>query len=126
MKTQLALSVAASLLLACGADDKDTKVPDQFVTPAYACTGQSMPGAKFIPHQGGVPDEYIVVLMPSVQNVRAAANALQAEYGGEIMNVYDAVLGGFSIRIGAAAAEDMSAEPEVCWVEQNGYVSGDV
>jgi hypothetical protein len=128
MGRKLVVTGIVVLAVACGAERDSTapKHPSVFTSPAYACglRGVPPPPAKFIPHDNGVPDQYFVVLVSSVSSIPDAASALTAQYGGEVIAVYDVVLGGFGVRVSAAGAEAMSADSRVCWVEQDGYVSG--
>lgn len=85
-----------------------------------------MPVEKLILHaSGGIPDQFIVVLVDGV-NVPQTAEALAAKYGGRVLAVYEAVLGGFSVQLDAASAAELAAEASVCWVEQDARVSGGV
>jgi hypothetical protein len=102
-------------------------VPAQFSAPAYSCSpGGTIPPTKLIlPPSGGIPDQFIVVLMAGV-DVAESAGTLAARYDGEVLAVYEAVLGGFAVRMDPAGAAAMAEEPTVCWVEQDSVVSGDV
>lgn len=128
MKARLAL-VACALVasLACGSDHDPSPqdMPSQFRSPAYSCSpGGTAPATKLILHpSGGVPDQFIVVLIAGV-NVPESATALAAKYDGQILAVYEAVLGGFAVRMSAANAANLANEPSVCWVEQDAVVSG--
>lgn len=126
------LAACAFVALACGnerdaAKDKTQDAPSQFVTPAYACTpGGPLPSSKLVLHPaGGIANRFIVVLMQGT-DVTASAEALASKYDGQILAVYDVVLGGFAIRLDSTRATELASEPSVCWVEQDAVVSGNV
>jgi hypothetical protein len=122
----------AFVALACGSERDAAQVktqdaPPQFVTPAYACTpGGALPSPKLILlPDGGIANQFIVVLMKGT-DVTASAEALASKYDGQILAVYDVVLGGFAIHLDSTRAVELASEPSVCWVEQDSVVSGNV
>jgi hypothetical protein len=126
------LAACAFAAIACGNEhftsQETTKAaPPQFVTPAYACTpGGPPPSPKLILlPDGGIANQFIVVLMKGT-DVTASAEALASKYNGQILAVYDVVLGGFAIHLDSSRAVELASEPSVCWVEQDSVVSGDV
>ena len=87
-------------------------------------TGQGMldiPGDK-------IPNSYIVVLRDTTtpDAVASTANALVQQYGGQVKNVYDSTLTGFSAQASREQAEKMAKDPRVKFVEPNQriHVSG--
>ena len=67
-----------------------------------------------------IPGQYIVVLKAGAGDVRALANQLARQSGGDIRHVYAAALRGFSIsRISPEAAAALAAVPAVAYVEQD-------
>lgn len=130
MKARTALAACAFVAsIACGSDSGRlaASMPAQFTSPAYSCSpGGTAPPTKLILHpSGGVPDQFIVVLIVGV-NVAESAATLAARYDGQVLAVYEAVLGGFAVRMSATNAAALANEPTVCWVEQDAVVSGDV
>jgi hypothetical protein len=122
---RLSIAGAAALALACGTAGSSTAAPQRMPEALYACgSGTLPPPSKLILHpDGGVPGQYLVVLMDSVPDVHAAAADLTAKYGGELLYVYTAAIRGFALRVADAQAPALSEEPSVCWVEQDAVVS---
>ena len=84
---------------------------------------------RFRPATGerAIKDRYIVVLddtRVSEKAVDALATTLTKKHGGELLAKYTLALRGFSVRLPAAAAEALSKNPNVAWVEQD--VTGQV
>ena len=75
--------------------------------------------AKFRPYEGGVQDEYIVLLDDLVQDVDGVAKSMAARHGGSVVTTWHAALKGFWLRIGGEGARSLSDEPLVRVVEQN-------
>src|SRR5687767_13661594 len=65
-----------------------------------------------------VPDRYIVVLRPEVQDVVAVARSLVATHGGSYDRVYTHALKGFAVTMPEAVARALAASPLVSYVEQ--------
>lgn len=100
---------------------------------AWAAFG---PGASTVVSSGKfrkvaqpIPSQYIVTLRPegiaAYGDLSALAAALARQYGGEIFQEYRHALKGFALRLSAAAAEVLSMEPAVDWVEEDGIVQAD-
>ncbi|MFJ8581408.1 S8 family peptidase, partial [Micromonospora sp. NPDC093277] len=93
-------------------------------TPALAAEPSGV-----IRNAGGttaVADSYLVVLNDNVvapAGVGDTAQRLRARHGGAIANTWSAALRGFEVRVGAAAAARIAADPAVAYVEQNHTVS---
>lgn len=65
-----------------------------------------------------VPDRYIVVLRPDVQDVVAVARNIVATHGGSYDRVYTHALKGFAVSMPEAVARAVAANPMVKYVEQ--------
>ena len=70
-----------------------------------------------------VPAQYIVTLHTVPAASSAAASALSARHGGHVVRTYSKALAGYTAQMTAAQAADLSADPAVASVEQDGYVS---
>ena len=75
-----------------------------------------------------VPNRYIVVLKPETMQARAetsddSAGRLAASYGGSVDKVYNHALQGFSAEMTEEAAEAMSDDPGVLFIEEDSYIS---
>ncbi|GAB1822473.1 S8 family peptidase [Herbidospora sp. RD11066] len=71
-----------------------------------------------------IPGSYIVVLKPTT-DVRAQSRDLAAENGGEVTNVYNRAIKGFSVEATAKEARAYAADPDVAYVEQDAVVTID-
>ncbi len=106
----LALLVAFALLLtACdtGAPDRASQI-DPSDTPRVS---------KAAPGDDVIPGQYIVVFNDNANQPRAKAQSLAKAHGGEVGFVYETAVRGFSIRASAQAAEALSNNPNVAYVE---------
>ncbi len=82
-----------------------------------------------------IPNQYIVVLHasavaagatnPSAASVADVANAMAAEYGGEVIYTYDAALFGFAATFSADSAAALQANPAVDYIEPDRVVQID-
>jgi aqualysin 1 len=86
------------------------------------------PLPKFRTVHRAIPDQYIVVLDPAALPpasgvIGAAAGALTRRYGGTATILYEHALQGFAVRVPASAAQALSNDPMVAWVEEDGEVS---
>ncbi|HQU94439.1 MAG TPA: S8 family serine peptidase [Pyrinomonadaceae bacterium] len=92
---------------------------------------------KFIHSKNAIPNRYIVVLDDSADplsnmlpapmradHVRRVADTLALGYGGQVDNVYETALRGFSVEMSAEEAEALSNDPQVKYVEEDFIVSG--
>ena len=71
-------------------------------------------------HEASVADQYLVALAnrnPSA--IEGQARSIAASYGGTLLDVYQTAFGGFLVELTEAAAERLSEDPRVRWVEQN-------
>jgi aqualysin 1 len=73
---------------------------------------------------GRVPDQYIVVFRDHVGDVPGLANRLAAAHGSTPRFVYQHAIKGFAARMSARAAEALSRNPNVAFVEQDQVVQG--
>ncbi|WP_250214713.1 S8 family peptidase [Acrocarpospora catenulata] len=91
-------------------------------TPTHATT----PAIVGLGAPDAIPGSYIVVLEdPREPNVRAQSRDLVEENGGEVTNVYQRALKGFSIEATPEEARALAADPEVAYVEQDRVVTLD-
>lgn len=109
MKGALRISVLVPLIAVC-ALIAGTPVPI-----VSASAGQS----NVRPAVDPVPGQYIVVLKDPMVDVHAVAAAVALQHGGIVGHVYEHALRGFSVRMSAAAAEALSRNPTVAWVEED-------
>jgi subtilisin family serine protease len=70
-----------------------------------------------------IPDEYIVVFDASVTDVTGRANGLLRANGGQLKATYTYALKGFAAHMSAQAAEAISHQPGVQFVEQDQVMS---
>jgi subtilisin family serine protease len=74
-----------------------------------------------------IPDSYIVVFKDSkakAADVTADAKSLTQAYGGSVRRTFTKSLRGYSAKMTAAQAKQVARHPDVAYVEQNRYVSG--
>lgn len=93
-----------------------------FLSSAFASAGAIRKAGE-----AAVRGQYIVALKDRTEKaVPGLAKSIAAAYGGELLFVYDAVLGGFAVRLSEPAAEKLSADPRVLWVEEDsaGLIGG--
>lgn len=69
-----------------------------------------------------VPGQYIVTLRDSAGGVRSTATDLADEHDGEVLDVFRHSLRGFSVEMSRADALELSLEPGVAAVEEDGVV----
>jgi Tol biopolymer transport system component len=75
-------------------------------------------------HEKAVPNSYIVVLKDEVAagRVRALAEQFSHAHGGRLVATYRHALKGFSVQLNARAAEALSRDPQVEYVEEDAPV----
>jgi subtilisin family serine protease len=69
-----------------------------------------------------IPDQYIVVFKPAVDDAPGLAKALVAMHGGRIRYQYSNVLSGFAANLPEAAVEALKHNPNIELVEPDGTV----
>jgi subtilisin family serine protease len=70
-----------------------------------------------------VPDQYIVTLRTDdAAAVPAVADALAGHHDGQVLDVYQSALHGFSVHMDESDAAALAADPAVASVEEDGYV----
>ncbi len=92
---------------------------------AQSSAGKS--GQKLHRYANKVPDKYIVVLTDQYKPLAAqSATALAAAYPGQVIGIFDKVLGGFAIHMPEARAIALSEDPRVAEVHECVpiYISG--
>jgi len=71
-----------------------------------------------------VKDSYVVVLKDSARlrsrGVTASASDLVSRYGGRTGRTYSHALKGFEVSVGASAARELAADPQVAYIQKNG------
>ena len=96
------------------------------VTVAFLTTTSSQGNAKFRRTQAErrIPDQYIVVLNESVQDVDAEASRLTNRFGGERASgyTYRQALKGFSVRMSEIHAVRISEDSRVAFVEEDSQI----
>ncbi len=75
-----------------------------------------------------IPNRYIVVLNPTAlrseqETSERSAGRLASRYGGAVDKVFNHAFQGFSAEMTPEAAEEMSNDPGVLFVEQDSYIS---
>ena len=83
--------------------------------------GGDAPGV--LPTPDPVPAQYIVTLHTQPAASNAAASALSARHGGHVVRTYTKALAGYTAQMTPAQALELSQDPAVASVEQDGYVS---
>ncbi|GAA4692928.1 S8 family peptidase [Streptomyces youssoufiensis] len=95
--------------------------------PAHAAPQVDAPGTDAGTVLGtdspdALPGSYVVTLRPGVAARAADGAALVARYGGTVRHVYTAALNGYAVRLPAAAARRLAADPAVATVVQDSVV----
>lgn len=90
---------------------------------AYGQTKTRLPVAKFQRVSKAIAGQYIVVFKDNIARARIAptAHALASLHGGRIMFTYEVALKGFAVELPEAAAIALSKNPQVEYVEENGF-----
>lgn len=112
-----ALGTLALILFLSGCQDAVAPSPAeglQFAAPLKSSSTAST---------SKIPNEYIVVFDASVTDVTGRANALLRSSGGQLKATYSSALKGFSAHMSAQAAEAISHQPGVQFVEQDQKMS---
>ena len=98
------------------------------VSSASAQTQEPV-GAPAPPDPGGIerPEDpiegqYIVTLRTSSSSVPTVADALADAHDGTVVRTYSHALSGFAVQMSEAEAQELSADPSVASVAQDGYV----
>ena len=93
-------------------------------TAGAAVRAQAAPATGEIEHAAdAIPDQYIVTLRDNRPGVASqSADALTEKYGGDVRDVYDHALSGFSVHMSETDAEELAADPAVAAVEEDGVV----
>ncbi len=105
------LGAAAALALALGAAG---------ALPASAADGGPQGVIENAGAPGSVADSYIVTLKDSAaRSTDSSGKAVAKRYGADIARTYSAALNGYSVRVSAAQAKRLAADPAVKSVVQN-------
>ncbi|HEX8174154.1 MAG TPA: S8 family peptidase [Pyrinomonadaceae bacterium] len=123
MKRKLALLLTLALFTVA--------LPPFFVVQGQGPIQQdkaNKPAAKFRKVEGAIHNQYIVVFKDDTARPEIAplAKKLARLHGGKIMFIYEDALKGFAVELPEAAALALSNNPQVAYVEENGFavVSG--
>jgi subtilisin family serine protease len=98
-------------------------------SPAIADPPSLQTDSTFRPAaQGGIAGSYIVVLDDTAGTATAAGQdssraQLVDRYGGTVTHVYRAALNGYAAQMSEATARELSRDPAVAYVEQDGITS---
>ena len=94
------------------------------VTLVFGLSGVALAGDGTIKKNGNkIPSQYIVALNDDVTDVDALASELSGKYGGLKEKVYKHAFKGFSVKMSEGMAVQLSLDPRVEYVEEDGYVS---
>lgn len=125
MDRRSSLALAAACLLsvpvACGPEPRACRAP---IGQDGACPSNTPATKLVLDPATGIPGEYTVVLALPVPNIDAATNSLALKYSGRVTAVYTDALCGFTVQISDASAAELSAEAQVCYVQQDSRVGG--
>lgn len=128
--TGAASSTAEPDRTATGTEPSRSDEPEGPAAPAAdADSPPSVPddAGEIVAAADPVPGEYIVTLADvSPFGVGATAAALAADHGGEVLRTYRHALLGFAVEMSEAQALELSKDPRVATVEENGVVRVDV
>ena len=70
-----------------------------------------------------VPEQYIVTLRSAdARSVPDEAESLARDHGGQVLHTYQRALRGFAVRMPEARARQLSHDPRVALVEEDGFV----
>ncbi|MEV7415581.1 S8 family serine peptidase [Streptomyces sp. NPDC089919] len=108
-------ATVAALTAATGTGQAATPAP----SPAGTGTVRTVAGAR------AVPGSYLVVLKDGLvapTAVPQTAADLTTRYGGRVRHVWQAALHGFAVRMSAAEAARLAADPRVSYVQQDAEV----
>ncbi len=82
-----------------------------------------MAGGKPARHKSGIVDTWIVGMVDRAPSALPhLAASLEGRYGAELLDVYDAALGGFLMKVPASSIEALAADPRVRFVEQDAVI----
>jgi subtilisin family serine protease len=91
--------------------------------PAVAQQRGNGGGSNVASTANPVPAQYIVTLRTQPAASNAAASALSARHGGRVVRTYTKALAGYTAQMTPTQAQELSQDPAVASVEQDGYVS---
>src|SRR5215212_6343497 len=90
--------------------------------PAVAQSGSTVSGSRVVPATDPVPGQYVVTLSASAGGSAAAAAALSVRHGGQVVRTYSKALKGYAAQMTPEQAAELSQDPAVASVAQDGYV----
>jgi len=109
MRNRLPLVAAAAALVFAGCDNASS------IDASTDLRADSAPVASAAP--ANIPGQYIVVLNDNVQDVPGLSRRLANAHGGQVGFTYENAIKGFSVRMSAQAADALSRNPNVAYVE---------
>jgi subtilisin family serine protease len=84
-------------------------------TPSNGATPPTFPTGK-------IAGQYVVVLEDDVSDPRQKAREHAQRHGAEVLHTYEHALKGYAARLSAERVEDVEADPDVDYVEQDGQM----
>ncbi|HYC52861.1 MAG TPA: S8 family peptidase [Gemmatimonadaceae bacterium] len=117
MKGHLAVALSAVLIAAC-ADPTSIPTPAAPLDPTAEAPVMARGGAG-----GPIPGQYIVVFKDDVTDAPGLSQRMSNEHAAQRMYTYTGVLKGFAARMSPQAAEALTRNPNVAYVEQDQEVS---
>ena len=116
MKGRLAVALSAVLVAACA---EPTSIPT-----SAARLEPTDEAPVFARGQGGpIPGQYIVVFRDDVDDAPGLSQRMSNEHAATRLHTYTGVLKGFAARMSPQAAEALTRNPNVAYVEQDQEVS---
>lgn len=100
-------------LVACSDGSPGSGVNDEVVTSQ----------SKFLKSSHPVSGQYIVVLASTVSSadVKATSESLTRRFGGQVIDVYEHALKGFSVRMTEATAQALAKDPSVKYIQEDSH-----
>ncbi|HET8541118.1 MAG TPA: Ig-like domain-containing protein [Anaeromyxobacter sp.] len=111
MRVRFAGVAVLLLLAACSDGPKE---------PSAQLVGKS---SKFILAAKPKADRYVVVLKDGADDVSALADDLAKKHGAKVHRTYKHALRGFAVEMSKEKAIELSEDPRVRWVEEDGEMS---
>ncbi len=108
MRRFLSLLIATVFLAGCHDDSGPLILETADVTLSQSSTTSQ-----------AVPNRYIVVFKPDVDNVPALARGLASAHGGSLQFIYQHAVKGFSVQLSEQGADALRHHPSVAYVEQD-------
>lgn len=104
-------------LLGCTPPPPEPAAPD--AADGFSAHLRGARVSKLLTQKHPIRDRYVVVLDDANADSEAIAGKLAKRHGGEVRFIYRHALKGFSVRLTAAKALELSSDPAVRWVEED-------